>query len=271
MPPLSPFFIPSPDLIAGASPPNLTSTSPRRSISAVHRRSQSLGLQLGTTALDIPALLPSPSSSAPDTLSLLLAPSPILGQAANFPPLPSPSNRRPTLSPSFLQYTRLRVAGSTTRVSEKGKESICLTIEVVVNIASDESSEGGVANWSVEKSYRDLVGLESAVKVKVQRLVARRISPFPDKALFKDSTPAKVDSRQVSLSSYCIRADRGQTIVQLYLQSLIPIELARDALCTFLNTDVVDEHAPPTASGAGWLTKRGRSFGLWHVRPPPLR
>lgn len=69
---------------------------------------------------------------------------------------------------------------------DRGKASVYL-IEVTVDIASDPEREGGLANWSISKSYRDLAGLDGFVR-KLSKVELKQANSFPDKATFKDQT-----------------------------------------------------------------------------------
>ncbi|KEI41417.1 uncharacterized protein L969DRAFT_70952 [Mixia osmundae IAM 14324] len=160
-------------------------------------------------------------------------------------------------TPALLPFTTVAVKRSHVRTGDRGKQVICFIIGVTLDIPSDRDTGGlgGTSSWAVEKSYQDLVNLESQLKSKLVRSMVRRLAPFPDKALFKDNAPGKIDQR---------RQD-----IELFLRSAIalPNELLTE-LCYFLATNVYSDNMMPVSNAAsktGYLTKRGRLNG-WRTR-----
>ncbi|GAA5866516.1 hypothetical protein JCM1840_001344 [Sporobolomyces johnsonii] len=189
------------------------------------------------------------SSSIPAPQAL--QPAPAVPATASGPPSP-----RPSLVPSYLPFTRIRVGSSNIKMNDRGKEIISFLIDVIVSVPPESDPDHtGNASWRVEKMYSDVLGLDALVKQKSNRQESKSIGALPDKSLFKDHAPHKSDQRKA--------------VLERYLQTLISIPLRdRSAICTFFNSDVV--HEAPTAPSAGamegWLTKRGRSFGGWQTR-----
>lgn len=160
-----------------------------------------------------------PQSSASPTLSSPLAEVPPLQYSSrqhqpkeSEPAHPSPSQRqpagsgltasspRPTLSPAFLPFTRVRVASSTIKMNERSKEVISFLIEVLVSVPpeSDPERQGGTAGWRVEKLYSEVLGLDATVKAKTSKQESKGIGALPDKSLLKDHAPHKSDQRKAS-------------------------------------------------------------------------
>jgi len=92
------------------------------------------------------------------------------------------------------------------------------------------------------------------LKAQRNRAISGRIGKLPDKALFSNNAPTKVDQRKVALEQYL------QHIVSL------PLEDASD-LCEFLSTNVMDTKVYQlSGQKEGYLTKRGKNFGGWKTR-----
>jgi RalA-binding protein 1 len=92
------------------------------------------------------------------------------------------------------------------------------------------------------------------LKAQRNRTISSRIGKLPDKALFSNNAPSKVDQRKVALEQYL------QHIVSL------PLEDASD-ICEFLSTNVMDTKISGQyhlqQKKEGYLTKRGKNFGGW--------
>jgi RalA-binding protein 1 len=121
-----------------------------------------------------------------------------------FEPTSNPTARqgpppRPTLSPAFLPYTRVKVPSSNIRTNEKGKEVISFLIDVTVSVPpeADPERKGGTAAWKIEKLYSEVLALDAGVKHKASRAESRGFASLPDKSLFKDHAPHKSDQRKV--------------------------------------------------------------------------
>lgn len=174
----------------------------------------------------------------------------------------------PRLDSSLLRVASVRIQGTNYRSPDRGKESISffITIDILQppaswglnSMASGEPTPP--TSWTIEKSYSDIVGLDAKLRSKVGKKASQRLAPLPDKALFKDHAPAKVDQRKA--------------LLEIYLQSLMVLELPdKDEVCTFLCTDVVPNRGrdPLSCAKEGFLTKKGQNLGRWVTRFYVLR
>ncbi|KAJ9477694.1 GTPase-activating protein BEM3 [Pseudozyma hubeiensis] len=174
----------------------------------------------------------------------------------------------PRLDSSLLRVASVKIQGTNYRAPDRGKESISffITVDILHPPASwgiNSMSSGEPTpptSWTIEKSYTDIVGLDAKLRSKVGKKAAQRLAPLPDKALFKDHAPAKVDQRKA--------------LLEIYLQSLMVLELPdKDEVCTFLCTDVVPNRNrdPNSSNKEGFLTKKGQNLGRWVTRFYVLR
>lgn len=174
----------------------------------------------------------------------------------------------PRLDSSLLRVASVKIQGTNYRALDRAKDSISflITVDILHPPASwglNSLSSGEPApptSWTIEKSYSDIVGLDAKLRSKVGKKAAQRLAPLPDKALFKDHAPAKVDQRKA--------------LLEIYLQSLMVLELPdKDEVCTFLCTDVVPNRVrnPTSNSKEGFLTKKGQNLGRWVTRFYVLR
>ncbi|SPO22640.1 related to BEM3 - GTPase-activating protein [Ustilago trichophora] len=174
----------------------------------------------------------------------------------------------PRLDSSLLRVASVKIQGTNYRSPDRGKESISFLITVDIlhppaswglnSMASGEPTPP--TSWTIEKSYSDIIGLDAKIRSKVGKKASQRLAPLPDKALFKDHAPAKVDQRKA--------------LLEIYLQSLMVLELPdKDEVCTFLCTDVVPNRLrdPLSCSKEGFLTKKGQNLGRWVTRFYVLR
>ncbi|KAJ1590702.1 hypothetical protein NDA11_001837 [Ustilago hordei] len=174
----------------------------------------------------------------------------------------------PRLDSSLLRVASVKIQGTNYRSPDRGKESISFFITVDIlhppaswglnSMASGEPTPP--TSWTIEKSYSDIVGLDAKLRSKVGKKASQRLAPLPDKSLFKDHAPAKVDQRKA--------------LLEIYLQSLMVLELPdKDEVCTFLCTDVVPSriHDPNSCTKEGFLTKKGQNLGRWVTRFYVLR
>ncbi|CAO1636896.1 unnamed protein product [Jaminaea pallidilutea] len=164
--------------------------------------------------------------------------------------LPLPRETPPRLDNRTLAQVSLRVTGS-------NLTSVGSTAYLLVEISGDPPKTQGPPpprTWRIEKSHSDVAGLDAKMKHKGGKTAAKKISsvPLPEKALFKDHAPSKVDLRKAMLEAY--------------LRNLLSIQLTdKDDLCAFLCTDVVPL-TPASASRSGFLTKKGQNLGRWISR-----
>ncbi|KAI8976777.1 hypothetical protein BDB01DRAFT_844401 [Pilobolus umbonatus] len=143
----------------------------------------------------------------------------------------------------------IKVLGSNIRPNDKGKEVVSFVLSIGFQ-HDDELEE----RWRVEKLYSDFLALDAKLKTLRNRALINKIGKLPDKALFSNNAPSKVDQRKAALETYL------QHIVSL------PLEDTSD-LCEFLSTNVVEDksHQIPDQK-EGYLTKRGKNFGGWKTR-----
>lgn len=87
--------------------------------------------------------------------------------------------------------------GSQIKPDGKNREILVFSVSVQVNLPPEHDPEGygGTATWVVEKMYSDVLTLDSSVKAKNSK---NKIGSVPDKSLFKDHAPSRVDQRKVS-------------------------------------------------------------------------
>jgi RalA-binding protein 1 len=99
----------------------------------------------------------------------------------------------PLLS-SDLSRCSIRVVNSYIRPNDRGKD--VLSFSVIVSPKNNQEP------WRIEKRHSDVLALDHALRSRVERNVAKKISSLPDTKLWKDHAPAKVDLRKVLFSSY---------------------------------------------------------------------
>ncbi|PWN52279.1 RhoGAP-domain-containing protein [Violaceomyces palustris] len=173
----------------------------------------------------------------------------------------------PRLDASLLRVANIRILGTNYRPHDRPRESISFFIGVEIlqppaswGIGSLSGEPSPPTSWTLEKMYGDIMALDARLKQKHGKNPAKRLAPLPDKSLFKDHAPSKVDQRKV--------------LLEIYLQSLLTIQLPdKDEVCTFLCTDVVPSKLKDTSSTSkeGFLTKKGQNLGRWVTRYYSLR
>lgn len=148
-----------------------------------------------------------------------------------------------------MANVHIKVIGSTIKPNDKGKEVVSFILSI--GPQHDEFEE----KWRVEKLYSDFLTLDSKLKTqKNNRSLITKMGKLPDKALFSNNAPSKVDQRKLALEQYL------QHIVSL------PLEDTSD-ICEFLSTDIVDTiNHQESGQKEGYLTKRGKNFGGWKTR-----
>ncbi|KAG1443065.1 hypothetical protein G6F56_010810 [Rhizopus delemar] len=88
---------------------------------------------------------------------------------------------------------QLKLVGSTIKSNDKGKEVIAFIISIG-SPHQDEFEE----KWRVEKLYSDFLTLDSKLKTQLtNRSLNAKMGKLPDKALFSNNAPNKVDQRKV--------------------------------------------------------------------------
>ncbi|KAI8642786.1 hypothetical protein BD408DRAFT_482496 [Parasitella parasitica] len=147
----------------------------------------------------------------------------------------------------------VKVVGSNIKPNDKGKEVVSFILSIG-SYKDDGCNDQFEEKWRVEKLYSDFLTLDSKLKTQRNRAISNRIAKLPDKALFSNNAPTKVDQRKVALEQYL------QHVVAL------PLEDASD-LCEFLSTNVMESKTYQfTGHKEGYLTKRGKNFGGWKTR-----
>ncbi|KAH9448118.1 hypothetical protein Pst134EB_022105 [Puccinia striiformis f. sp. tritici] len=176
-----------------------------------------------------------------------------------FPHSAQPTAKRRMLTATFLPFTQIKVTNSHIRANEKSKEviSFSININIVIPPESDPERKGAKASWVVEKFYSDVLTLDHLVKSKHSKTQNKALAQLPDRALFKDHAPSKVDARKA--------------VLQKYLQSLCEAQLKEKGdVCDFFNSNIVisERTTIPNRPGFmhGYLTKKGRNFGGWQTR-----
>ncbi|CAO1621952.1 unnamed protein product [Parajaminaea phylloscopi] len=180
-----------------------------------------------------------------------------LAEMANSEPPGGTQVLQPRLDDRLLRYATVKVSGTNIRAGERGKEVVSFFL--VVEIA-DSAPRHGLSSWRIEKSYVDILALDAKVRHKHGKAAVKQMgisgAQLPDKTLFKDHAPSKVDLRKVMLEGY--------------LRNLIAISLQdKEEVCTFLCTDVVPQPRRGTSKALfkeGFLTKKGQNLGRWVTR-----
>ncbi|KAF9083608.1 hypothetical protein BGX29_003041, partial [Mortierella sp. GBA35] len=159
-----------------------------------------------------------------------------------------------------LEFVSVIVVGSSIRTNDKGKELLTFLISVGHGVQTKEGTYPHKENdevWRVEKQYMEFVNLDSKLRVTQSRNIINSLPKLPDKSLFSNHAPSKVDARKVALEQYL------QQLTNLRIKD------TRD-LCEFLSTNVVERIGRKETNEAGWkegyLTKRGKNFGGWKTR-----
>ncbi|KAI8353623.1 hypothetical protein EDC96DRAFT_566900 [Choanephora cucurbitarum] len=156
---------------------------------------------------------------------------------------------KPSLDSNNMANVHVKIVGSNIKPNDKGKEVISFIVSV-----GHYHEDQFVERWRVEKLYSDFLGLDAKLKAQRNRTITGRIGKLPDKALFSNNAPNKVDQRKAALEQYLQHA------------ITLPLEDSSD-LSDFLSTDIVDTKVfQPTGQKEGYLTKRGKNFGGWKTR-----
>lgn len=113
------------------------------------------------------------------------------------------------LIPDLLSLTTLTVINSSIKMAtadgRNNKEAISFLIKVDVAVPQEGDARRSMVTsgnmprrWLIEKSWNDLVAVDTALKAKNTKSSLRKLPPFPDRSLFKDNAPLKVDQRKVT-------------------------------------------------------------------------
>lgn len=144
-------------------------------------------------------LEPRDATTRDDSLSLVQA---LAAAAAEGPPGDSGGfggAPQPRLDNTLLRQCSVKVSGTNLRTNDRGREviSFFLTVELAGPLPPFASSR-----WKIEKLYSDVLALDAKLKHKHGKVGVKKMSQatLPDKGLFKDHAPSKVDMRKVSVS-----------------------------------------------------------------------
>ena len=178
----------------------------------------SSGLQGSTNAIS--RLRPSPSSlkprqastrneeaddedgSAPNAAQSLTQA--LIAAAIDGPPSEPNYAPQPHLTNQLLKQTHVAVSGSNLHHNEKGREVISFFLLVELT-QGGRTSQTGLNKWKIEKLYSDVLALDARIKHKHGKAAVKKMAganvQLPDKGLFKDHAPSKVDMRKVSIGA----------------------------------------------------------------------
>ena len=101
-----------------------------------------------------------------------------------------PAFRELPLLPHDLPHTTVNVLQSFIRTNDRGKEVLSFVMAL--------SPGSGKKGWNVEKSYSDVLALDTRIRSRVNKGMGKKIAALPEGKLWKDHAPAKVDQRKVS-------------------------------------------------------------------------
>lgn len=165
----------------------------------------------------------------------------------------------------LLGVLQLDVLTSSIKIGDRGREMVIFQIRVALksgSIPPDDSRrhlvpQGAPKTWMIEKSWLDVQAVEAAIRAKNPKTNLRKLPGLPDKSLFKDHAPSKVDQRKRDLQNY----------LQAVCEAAVLLE--RGDMCAFLTSNIVSDRSAPVGNPgykAGYLTKKGRNFGGWTTR-----
>ncbi|RIB24683.1 hypothetical protein C2G38_2167915 [Gigaspora rosea] len=182
---------------------------------------------------------------------------PPLSQQSQSPPRSEAPT--PSITSDGISGIAVKVIGSNKKTNDKGKEVLAFIISVGQARVVDGCIVGMEKElWRVEKFYSDFLSLDGKLKQRHSKSTINKIGKLPDKNLFHNNAPSKVDQRKTALEQYL------QHIISL------PLRDNKDSndLCKFLSTNVIeqDKDSQPTGYKEGYLTKKGKSFGGWKTR-----
>ncbi|CAG8620903.1 22827_t:CDS:2 [Cetraspora pellucida] len=170
---------------------------------------------------------------------------------------PRSETSTPSITSDAISGIAVKVVGSNKKTNDKGKE----VLTFIISVGQARVIDGRIVGmekelWRVEKFYSDFLSLDGKLKQRHSKNTTNKIGKLPDKNLFHNNAPSKVDQRKVALEQY--------------LQHIISLPL-RDSndLCKFLSTNVIeqdDKDYQQTGYKEGYLTKKGKSFGGWKSR-----
>lgn len=115
----------------------------------------------------------------------------------------TPAPKCVPLIPGLLAFISAEVVNSTIKAIDRGREAVVFHVKVAINkIPNDDPRHALVApnaptSWILEKTWNDLQSLDTVVRHRNSRSALRKVPSLPDKHLFKDHAPSRVDQRKV--------------------------------------------------------------------------
>jgi RalA-binding protein 1 len=116
-----------------------------------------------------------------------------------------PSAKCVPLVPALLSIVSLDIVASSIKIADRGREVVYFHVRVHVSrsLPPEDPRQallgGNVPmTWIVEKTWTELQALDQAIRAKNSRSALRKVPGLPDKNLFKDHAPLRVDQRKVS-------------------------------------------------------------------------
>ena len=111
------------------------------------------------------------------------------------------------LTANLLDLVQIEVINSALKAGDRSnREMVHFLIRVKVHKPKDTRAEsfqsGKLAAWLIEKAWIDVQSLDLAVKTKNPKGLTKKLPPLPDRNLFRDHAPARVDQRKVSSSEF---------------------------------------------------------------------
>jgi len=133
---------------------------------------------------------------------------PQAGAAPNYGNTVNPNAPAPKcvpLVPGLLGMISTEVVNSSIKSIDRGREAVVFHVRVALSrsMPPDDPRHALIASnapsaWIVEKTWNDLQSLDQTVRNKNSRSALRKVPSLPEKHLFKDHAPARVDQRKVS-------------------------------------------------------------------------
>lgn len=124
----------------------------------------------------------------------------------------APAPKCVPLVPGLLGIVNTEVVNSTIKAVDRGREAVVFHVRVAINktLTPDDPrqaliSSNAPTSWIVEKTWPDLQNLDHIVRNKNSRSALRKVPSLPEKNLFKDHAPARVDQRKVSCRLTVVR------------------------------------------------------------------
>lgn len=108
------------------------------------------------------------------------------------------------LVPSLLPLVHPEIINSSIRNIEKQRDVVTFLIRIKVADPPEGDHRrallqpGVPTAWLIEKTWNDLLILDQSIKSKNAKANMKRVPGLPDKSLFRDHAPSKVDQRKVS-------------------------------------------------------------------------